>query len=195
MTSLGGNRTIEIGRWKALLASLSALTALCLFVLIGIDTAPAQTNTLLCVKLNKPRKGSVRIPANQLCRGNERGLLLNASGPQGPQGLQGIPGSPGAPGAPGGLSGHELETVPATLQMTDLSSGNVDVNCDTGKRVLGGGLEIVPADIGDANDIYVTASFPLDVDTWRVRAAVVPGASLAGTWTVNAWATCATASP
>jgi hypothetical protein len=91
---------------KILLAALCALGVICLIVIASSGTAQSQQGALVCVKLNKPRKGSVRIPANGLCHGNERGLLLNATGPQGPrgpqgpQGLQGLQGSQGPPGAP-----------------------------------------------------------------------------------------------
>ncbi|SRR6266511_2465289 len=102
MERLAGKDTIEIRRGKLLFGALIALAALCATVIVGSDTAPAQTNTLLCVKQNKPRKGSVRIPANGLCHGNERGLLLNATGPQGPPGT---PGGPQGPPGPQGIQG------------------------------------------------------------------------------------------
>jgi hypothetical protein len=87
----------------ALLIALCALAVVCLIVIASSGTAQSQQGqgTLICVKQNKPRKGSVRIPLNGLCHGNERGMLLNASGPQGPQGPQGVPGAPGTPGTPG----------------------------------------------------------------------------------------------
>jgi hypothetical protein len=105
MTASGDARRIEIGRGKALLAALTVLGALCVMVVVGIDTAPAQSNTLICVKENKPRKGLVRIPPNGLCRGNERGLLLHATGPQGPPGTPGGPQGPPGPQGPLGPQG------------------------------------------------------------------------------------------
>jgi hypothetical protein len=101
MTIHGGKRTMAISRAKVLLTALCALGVVCLIVIASSGTAQSQQGTLVCVKQNKPRKGSVRLPINGLCHGNERGLLLNATGPQGSPGIQGPPGPPGSPGAPG----------------------------------------------------------------------------------------------
>jgi hypothetical protein len=47
----------------------------------------------------------------------------------------------------------------------------------------------------DAGKVFATASSPLNSSTWQVHAQVVAGATLAGTWTVTAVATCATVAP
>jgi hypothetical protein len=101
MTTPGDPRTAAIPRGMALLIALCALGVVCLIVIASSGTAQSQQGTLICVKQKKPRKGSVRIPFNGLCHGNERGMLLNATGPQGSPGIQGPPGPPGPPGSPG----------------------------------------------------------------------------------------------
>jgi hypothetical protein len=114
MTTMGGKRNIEIRREWFLLAALCALVAVCFIVIASSGTAQSQQKgTLICVKLNKPRKGSVRIPASGLCHGNERGLFLNQTGPQGPPGIQGPPGAPGAPGTPGAPCPNQATITPA----------------------------------------------------------------------------------
>lgn len=195
MTSQGGKRTIEIRRGLFLLAALSALGALCLVVIVGSGTAQSQSGTLVCIKLNKPRKGSVRIPANGLCHGNERGLFLAATGPQGapgtPGGPPGPPGIQGIQGPPGPIA-YERVSAPSSAQ-TD-GSETKDVVCPGGKRVLGGGFDISTSDPLESDRVFGTASFAPDDFTWRVRAEVVEGVTaLTGTWTLTAWAACATA--
>jgi hypothetical protein len=101
MTKPGDQRSAAIPRGMALLIALCALGVVCLIVIASSGTAQSQQGTLVCVKQKKPRKGSVRIPFNGLCHGNERGMFLNATGPQGARGAQGPPGAPGPPGPPG----------------------------------------------------------------------------------------------
>jgi hypothetical protein len=183
------DRTIEIRRGTALLGALAVLGALCVTVVVGIESAPAQTSTLICVKQKKPRKGSVRIPSNGLCHGNERGLLLNATGPQGPPGTPGgPPGPPGPPGASGPLSGYERVNSAPGVQPPGTPSATQPVDCPMGKKVLGGGFTI--AQDTAADQIIATESRALDDDTWQVGARAV--GTPAGGWTLTAYATCAT---
>jgi hypothetical protein len=194
-------------RRKTQLATLLALSAFCVFAVLQIGTAPAQTGGLLvCVKSKKPGKGLIRLPGKGSCRGDERGVFLNQTGPQGPpgtpggppgpqgpQGQQGQQGPPGAPGSPG-VSGYT--TASATSPPQSDASEPQDVSCGA-KRVLGGGYVIGTSIPADSNKVIATASFPLNATTWEVRAEVVSGATLTAleTWTVTAWATCATVSP
>ena len=198
---------------------LAAAAALCLFAIVGHVTASAQSGFLACVKAKKPNKGLVRIPGGGSCRGNERGVLINETGPQGPAGTPGGPqgppgiqgpigeqGPPGPPGpqgtigpqgipGPAGPTGYEVETASSAAQ-TD-GSETLEVSCDVGdgKSVLGGGFGITTSVGSESNKVFGTASFPLDSDTWRASAEVTAGATVTGTWTLSAWATCATASP
>ena len=106
--------TLAVNRTKVQLATLIALGSILGVLALGGGSAPAQTGFLACVKLKKPGKGLLRVSNSGTCRNNERGILVNQTGPrgpagtpggpQGPQGIQGpmgLPGTPGAPGAPG----------------------------------------------------------------------------------------------
>ena len=112
-----GTLAICSSRHRTLLGALLALAAFCAFAALGSGSAPAQTGFLACVKSKNPGKGLLRLSNTGRCRGNERGILINQSGPrgpagtpggpQGPPGIQGPPGAPGAPGAPGLLEPRE----------------------------------------------------------------------------------------
>jgi len=80
---------------------------------------------------------------------------------------------------------------------TSVLTATQDASCGT-ETVLGGGYQIGTSDAADAGKFVATLSFPLNANTWRVRADLVPGATApnpAGTWTLTAWATCATVAP
>ena len=186
------------------LATLIALGSICGAVALGAGTAPAQTGYLVCVKLKSPGKGLLRLPSRGSCRANERGIFLNQTGPQGPagtpggpagpQGIQGPIGPQGIPGTNGspGVSGY----VTASATSVPQSDGNETqvVSCGS-KTVLGGGYVMGTAESGDANKVVATSSFPLNANTWEVHAEVVGPGGLLGTWTVTAYATCATVAP
>jgi hypothetical protein len=119
-----------------------------------------------------------------------------AQGDQGPEGLQGVPGEvgppgpPGATGAPGargaagpagprgpsGLGGYEIVSNRVGVELG--SSNHVLVNCPAGKRVIGGGVRTggglaangAPAYAMASRDMNVQDSFPVDSNTWFVRA-------------------------
>jgi hypothetical protein len=191
-------------RRKTQLAAVLALSAFCVFAVLQIGTAPAQTGGLLvCVKSKKPGKGLIRLPGSGSCRGDERGVFLNQTGPQGapgtpggPPGPTGPPGPPGSPGSPGspGVSGYTRASAPLVPVPLTSASATQDVTCGS-KAVLGGGYVIGTSDPADSNKVIATTSFPLNANTWEVHAEVVFGATLSalGTWTLTAWATCATA--
>jgi hypothetical protein len=192
-------------RRKTQLATLLALSAFCLFAVLQIGSAPAQTGGLLvCVKSKKPGKGLIRLPGSGSCRGDERGVFLNQTGPQGPPGTPGgppgptgPPGPPGSPGSPGspGVSGYTRVSASSVVPLVS-SSATQDVTCGT-KTVLGGGYVIDTSDPADSDKVFATTSFPLNANTWEVHAEFVDGTALtpAATWTLTAWATCATVSP
>jgi hypothetical protein len=212
------------------LATLIALASVCGTLALGGGTAPAQTGYLACVKLKPPGKGLLRLPSRGSCRGNERGVFLNQTGPQGPAGTpggpagpqgiqgpmgpqgiqgpmgpQGIPGTNGTNGTPGtngtngtngspGVSGYVTASSTSVPQSDGSETQNV--SCGT-KTVLGGGYVIATTAPADSNKVFATSSFPLDANTWQVHAEVVDGSILTPdeTWTVTAWATCATVAP
>jgi Collagen triple helix repeat (20 copies) len=197
------------------LAAALGLIALCIVGAVGVGSAPAQTGFLACVKTKKPGKGLLRLSSTGTCRGNERGILVNQTGPRGPagtpggpqgppgiQGPVGPPGTPGAPGAPGaagapgapGVSGYI--PIPSTSAPQSDSSELQTATCPTGKTVLGGGYSISTTDPGDAGKVVAVASSPSGTSAWQVQAQVVPGApALTSTWLVTANAICATVAP
>jgi hypothetical protein len=187
------------------LATLMAIGSVCGAVALGGGTAPAQTGYLVCVKLKAPGKGLLRLPSKGSCRASERGIFLNQSGPQGPagtpggppgpqgpQGIQGPIGPQGIPGTNGGVSGYA--TASATSEPQSDANETLDVICGS-KTVLGGGYVIGTAEGDDANKVVATSSFPRDANTWEVHAEVIGPGALDGTWTVTAYATCATVAP
>ena len=86
-----GTLAICSSRHRTLLGALLALAAFCAFAALGSGSAPAQTGFLACVKLKNPGKGLLRLSNTGRCRGNERGILINQSGPRGPAGTPGGP--------------------------------------------------------------------------------------------------------
>jgi hypothetical protein len=188
-----------VNRRKAQAAIIFALGLFCLVAVLQAAPAPAQTGFLACVKLKKPDKGVLRVPLSGSCRASERGILINQTGPQGtpgtpggPPGPQGIQGPIGVgTQGPAGVSGYAT-AVPVTSPVkaaTDTSDTET-ATCPAGTKVLGGGYSIAAADAGG---VVATASFPSGTGTWQVNAQVVAGFTLTGTWTVTAYATCATA--
>jgi hypothetical protein len=183
------------------LATLIALVSVCAAVALGGGTAPAQTGYLVCVKLKPPGKGLLRLPNTGSCRANERGIFLNQTGPQGPAGT---PGGPPGPQGPQGIQGpigpqgipgiSDYETASATSEPQSDDNETQDVSCGS-KTVLGGGYVMGTAEDDDANKVVATSSFPLDANTWEVHAEVIGPGGLVGTWTVTAYATCATVAP
>jgi Collagen triple helix repeat (20 copies) len=105
-------------------------------------------------------------------------------GDTGPQGIQGVPGPKGdtgpqgiqGPPGPAGVSGYQIVVAEVTVGL--LSSNNVSVDCPAGKRVVGGGVRSgaafsdngTPAYATGSRDMNVLDSFPVDADTWFVRA-------------------------
>src|SRR3954469_10646015 len=178
------------------LVTLIALGGVVGAVTLGGSSAPAQTGFLVCVKSKKPGKGALRLPSGGSCRGNERGIFLNQTGPRGPQGVQGPIGPQGIPGTNGspGVSGYTTASATSVPQSDGTETQNV--SCGT-KTVLGGGYVIATSAPTDSNKVFATSSFPVNASTWQVKAEVVDGSTLTPleTWTVTAWATCATVAP
>jgi hypothetical protein len=191
----------DVNRRKLQATALVVFGSLCILGVYLTGLAPAQSGgVLVCVKQKKPGKGVMRLPSSGSCRGNERGVFFNQTGPQGPAGTPGgPPGAPGSPGTPGspGVSGYVTASNPSLPLLTSIVTTTQDVSCGT-KTVLGGGYQIETSDATDAGKFVATSSFPLNANTWRVSAHLVPGATApnpAGTWTLTASATCATVAP
>jgi hypothetical protein len=107
-----------------------------------------------------------------------------AQGPQGPQGAQGQQGAPGPQGPPGpqgqqgqqGLPGHDgkdgVSGYHIAQQFQDVAgsgtTATLDVPCNPGDKVIGGGYEIVSGS-GENTNTVVTESEPATQTAWEVR--------------------------
>ena len=97
-----------------------------------------------------------------------RRALTGRSGPQGPKGAPGPQGPKGEPG-PAGLMG--LEIVQGGSQFHSGLDRTVTVDCPPGKRIVGGGAGAWGrAMISIPRGVVLTASHPLDEDTWLAAA-------------------------
>ena len=136
-----------------------------------------------------------------------------AAGPQGPAGAKGEagedgwmgprgftgatgPAGPKGPQGPSGFAGHEI--VQAEIAVARQSADHVTVDCPSGKVVVSGGMRSggtfddngSPAYAGVSRDMNLQDSFPLDSDTWFIRAYY--GGSF-GAATLAAYAVCVNA--
>lgn len=102
-----------------------------------------------------------------------------------PAGPKGDPGPPGPPG----LSGHEVVT--AENRVTSAYLNAATATCPAGKKALGGGGQIVAGTTSFSDGPFLWRSFPTDTgEGWTVAQA----RSSRGTWTVRAYAVCASVS-
>jgi hypothetical protein len=85
------------------------------------------------------------------CKNQETSLSWNETGPQGPAGPEGPAGpagpegpagpvGPAGPPGPVGISGYEIVTN--VIQISAATVNQYDAVCPTGKRVLGGGVQV-----------------------------------------------------
>jgi hypothetical protein len=110
------------------------------------------------------------------------------SGPAGPQGPAGARGDTGAAGAKGdpGISGYEIVSLASVSDST--SPKRVDAPCPSGKRVIGGGVILVPR--GVPTGIVVTIDSPdIGQTSWTGEAEET--AAYAGAWQIHTRAICA----
>jgi len=123
-----------------------------------------------------------KLPASILPAG-----LDGAPGPQGPQGLQGETG-PAGPTGPPGVSGREIVTqVSATDSM---EAKGVAAVCPAGKVPIAGGGRVSVSLTGGPVLVW---SAPSAANGWIAQA--VEAAAFPGTWSVTAYAICATVAP
>jgi hypothetical protein len=101
-------------------------------------------------------------------------------GPKGDKGEKGDPGlagpvgpvgSTGPQGVPGvnGVSGWEIIVGVATTKDESLSKLAV-ANCSTGKKVVGGGYNVLNSD--RPSEVVILSSYPVDDDTWQVTGTI-----------------------
>src|SRR5262249_41148892 len=108
-----------------------------------------------------------------------------ATGPSGPSGPVGRDGSPGAsgPSGPPGISGLEVVTDAGAV-IPPGQDGFDDVQCPTGKKILGGGFS-------KSADLQIRENHPIGSSGWTAGGR---NESSADTMVVNAYAICANAS-
>ena len=131
------------------------------------------------------------------------------TGPTGATGATGATGDPGAPGATGATGATGAAGASDYLRVTGTPSASnattpktAVADCTGGRKVLGGGYDIVVTDgpdggttldnIGEINVVINRAS---DDDTWTVTAAVDNAGDMDDNWALTAYAVCATMNP
>ncbi len=113
------------------------------------------------------------------------------TGPQGPQGPQGATGPQGPAGA-NGISGYQQVSV------TSNSSTGVSItqtaSCPNGKKVIGGGFNVLASDYID--DYYIQSNNAINDTTWSVSArkpANSNNETKSGQWKLTVTAICSSA--
>jgi Collagen triple helix repeat (20 copies) len=114
------------------------------------------------------------------------------TGPSGPSGTNGLNGSAGpqgptGPSGPAGVSGYQRVSFSYSLPGNFL--GQLDSSCPTGKKVLGGGLELPSASVAEQLNIAIRQSWPQSDTNWRLLVANTNAAAV----TTTVWAVCMTA--
>jgi hypothetical protein len=107
------------------------------------------------------------LPMGGACGANEVKLSWNKQGPKGEP----------------GVSGYEQVQ---TAVLTSESMVTQSVTCPVGKKVVGGGYYFISA------SGYAVESYPLDYDTWLVKAYKTAGPN---PWGLSVFAICVTALP
>src|SRR5688572_15598965 len=158
-------------------------------------------NTALIHACVNNTSGEIKIiGANATCPNNYRALDWNIQGPAGqqgpigpvgpvgPVGPQGLQGPQGLPG-PAGISGLEVVTADSGTQ--EAARIDVIVACPAGKKVLGGGHQVTGNNLG----ITIVTNGPLGSSQWAVTAVVNEYPTVRGSWSLQAFATCANVAP
>jgi hypothetical protein len=138
-----------------------------------LRSADVRDNTLTSADVLNGTLKAIDFAPNQLKPG--------PAGPAGPAGAQGPAGPQGAPG----LAGLEIVKVQGPLSSD--SSRLTTVTCPAGKKVVGGGGQVV----GGAGDVALDESYPLNATAWRAVANETNATAAA--WFLSAYAVCATA--
>jgi hypothetical protein len=103
--------------------------------------------------------------------------------PQGPAGPAGPAGAAGPQGPPG-LSAYQ--TVFTTSAIDSSTTRTLTASCPAGKRVLGGGVAISPADTAG---VALTSNYLANATTWTGSAREIVATT--GNWGLNAVVICA----
>jgi len=139
----------------------------------SVGTAQLKTGAVTTAKIRGNAVTSAKVQNRSLLRADFAAGQLPA-GPIGPQGPQGAP----------GVSGRE--EVMVETPVNSASPKTVTVTCPTGKKALGGGIEVGGA---GRNRVTVTENQPAGESGWEAEAfeAVATGA----TWKLEVHAICA----
>jgi len=109
-------------------------------------------------------------------------------GPQGENGEKGDKGATG-PSGPSGLAG--LVRVSSSSPTDSEFTKSVPLTCAAGMRIVGGGAYITGA--GRYDGVALLTSYPETDNTWRAEA--YESDATPSTWSLQAWALCATVAP
>ncbi len=198
------------GRMKVLLTVLGLSAVLLAAGSIALATHTNPNELHACYKNNNGQMRFVGDPAT--CLSSETAISWNqqglpgpvgadgAQGPAGPQGNPGVDGNDGAQGPAGpqgdpGVNGNDgapglsgLVTVSVTENRTNSGAQAAIANCPAGKQVIGGGGYVSPIN----GPLALQVSRPFG-NGWEANAhtTVVQNFS----WSVTAYAICATVAP
>ncbi len=148
---------------------------------VMITGANVKNNTLSTLDVMNNTLTTTDVRNGSLLPIDFKKLPIGQKGPKGDAGENGAPGAPGVSG---------LEVVSMTSPTNSGAQRGLEVPCPAGKRVLGGGAEVV----GGSNDVAIYASHPLPGQTsWRAWAHEVDPTG--DVWSLSAYAICANVTP
>jgi hypothetical protein len=121
---------------------------------------------------------------------------VGAPGVKGDKGARGDKGDKGDKGSPG-VSGYQIVTVRGAPQSASGRFTVLSADCPAGKKVIGGGAEISNTGAVYYDSVAVESSYPISETRWEAVAGVPnPPANINnGTYTLTAYAICATVAP
>jgi hypothetical protein len=179
-------------------ATLATLVLVTLGLAAGIAYATIPDGNGTIHGCYRKSGGALRVVDKAVinCASNETSLSWNvqgmpgAQGPQGPSGQQGQQG-PEGPRGPAGPGFTGFEVVTNTVQSGDSAFVLSIADCPPGKRVIGGGYQILGL-VGDADGdgprvLINRAKF--NDENWLVQT-VVPGDYVGRDYNVTAYAHC-----
>jgi hypothetical protein len=169
----------------ALIALFAALTGSAVAGAL-ITGAQIQNASVTGLDVRRATLTGLHVKDHTLTPADFKGQLpAGPRGPAGPAGEQGVPGAKGDPGLPGTPGVAGVEIVQDTSTSSSSSSRSATVTCPAGKRLIGGGAELV----GATGSLALDESYPNTTVTWIARAyEVVPTGD---NWSLVAYGICA----
>lgn len=147
----------------------------------SVGTPELKNGAVTGKKLAGNAVTSAKVQNRSLLRADFRVGQLPA-GPTGPQGPAGPAGPAGAAGPPG-LSA--VERVEVTTTSSTISPRTAQLQCPSGKRLLGGGARLN----GGGANVAIQASFPNNDNIYTAIGREVVGTN--ANWSLTAFAVCA----